>query len=214
MASALDVEFSVLVGTNSDEWVTEKDGVAVRLIERQTKPRNIEAYVINIPPNIVHSANAHASGTKEHVVVLSGEITTGPEAEPTLLKAGQSVQFSADTAHSYAAGPDGCRSIVTVIYKDDSADGLPSHHEMHWPTRQSDWEIVDSLGKRAQAEVQNGRKYFRQTFKGDIPNHKRVKEKLKGSVSNRAISPAIRCFFSYGQRPLFYTSTGSHKWST
>ena len=116
LADALGVNFGTLVGHGGDERVVDDDGVNVRLIQRDEGRKVVEAYLMEIPAGVARDAEPHVSGVTEHVVVLSGEMRTGPTDGASLLEAGQSVSFAADAPHTYAAGREDARAIVTVVY--------------------------------------------------------------------------------------------------
>ena len=88
LANALGVDFGALVGGGPDTLVTDADGIGVRLLERQTRPRIVEAFTMDMPGGTARRAGAHVGGVCEHIVVLSGEMTAGPEASPSLLRTG------------------------------------------------------------------------------------------------------------------------------
>lgn len=155
LADALGVNFGTLIGDNENEPVLDDDGASVQLIDRQTSPKIVEAYLLEVPAGTSRNARPHISGVHEHVVVLSGEMLTGPSDSPSLLAAGQSVSFSADVPHIYSAGRSRTRAIVTVVYP-RLEDGTRPDQELNWPRNKAEWEAVLSLMGRATIEVQNG----------------------------------------------------------
>ena len=91
LADALGVNFGTLIGDNEGERVLDGDGASVQLIDRQTTPKIVEAYLFELPAGIARNARSHVAGVQEHVVVLTGELLTGPSDGPSLLTPGQSV---------------------------------------------------------------------------------------------------------------------------
>lgn len=155
LADALGVNFGTLMGKNFDEIIREDDGITVKLLERQNSPKIVEAFLLDIPAGRARQAKPHMKGVSEHVVVLAGEMQVGPCENPRLLQPGQSMTFSADVPHFYAAGRDQCRAIVTVVYPED-AYRTASSQQLGWPTHESDWDYIRLILRRAAIEAQNG----------------------------------------------------------
>lgn len=61
----------------------------------------VEIYELRLSARSVHASEAHAPGTHEFVVVLSGSLRLHVDGEILDLMAGDSVSFPADRAHSY-----------------------------------------------------------------------------------------------------------------
>lgn len=194
LADALGVNFGTLIGDDEGERVLDEDGGSVQLIDRQTSPKIVEAYLLELPAGIARNARPHASGVHEHVVVLTGELLTGPPDSPSLLTPGQSVSFAADVPHSYSAGRNRTRAIVTVVYP-PLDDGTRPDQELNWPRNKADWEAVVSLMGRAAIEVQNGLGINAKTFvlPAQISLEKAVSE-LRKKIATAPSSPAIRRF--------------------
>jgi transcriptional regulator with XRE-family HTH domain len=60
-----------------------------------------EIYELRLAPRAIHAAEAHAPGTREIVVVLSGQLRMRVGEESHELAAGDSVSFAADKPHVY-----------------------------------------------------------------------------------------------------------------
>ncbi|MBK1691526.1 helix-turn-helix domain-containing protein [Ectothiorhodospira mobilis] len=194
LADALGVDFGTLIGDSRDESVLDEDGASVRLIDRQTSPKIIEAYLLEFPAGATRNARPHVSGVQEHVVVLAGELLTGPTEGPSLLTSGQSVSFTADVPHLYSAGRTRTRAIVTVVYPRLEHGARPDQ-ELNWPRTQADWREVFSLMDRAAIEVQNGVGIDTKRFHlpAQIPHDKAVSE-LRSKVANLPHHPTVRHF--------------------
>jgi transcriptional regulator with XRE-family HTH domain/SAM-dependent methyltransferase len=176
IAVALGVEFGGLVGPDLDKTVFNEDGMNVRLIDRQFNDRHIEVYMLELPPDTCRQAQAHPAGVQEHILVIAGELTTGPEVEPVLIRAGQYTQFFADQPHLYRARSQSCRAIVTIIYPLNEINLTEFDQILPWPhdTSDEDWQVVYDLLSRARTEVHNGRLLTRLTFRntpkaGELP---------------------------------------------
>lgn len=159
------MNFGTLVGEGEREGerILDDYGASIQLIDRQTSPKIIEVYMLELPAGIARKARAHVAGVHEHVVVLSGKLLTGPEDRPSLLRPGQSVSFAADVPHTYSAGNSGARAIVTVVYPRLDSEISPDH-ELNWQQSKADWEAVLSLLARTAIEVQNGVGINKKTF--------------------------------------------------
>jgi quercetin dioxygenase-like cupin family protein len=114
LANALGVPFGSLIASG------ERNGVVVlrksepkiigssdgNFLSRALFPydctRAVEFYEIVIAPHHVENATAHPPGTKENLVVLTGEIEVAVGKEPPeRLVQGDAIVFSADVQHSY-----------------------------------------------------------------------------------------------------------------
>jgi XRE family transcriptional regulator, regulator of sulfur utilization len=60
-----------------------------------------EIYELRLAPRAVHASDAHAPGTREILVVLSGQLRLRVGKDSHDLAAGDSVSFSADKPHAY-----------------------------------------------------------------------------------------------------------------
>jgi transcriptional regulator with XRE-family HTH domain len=61
----------------------------------------VEAYELQLVPHAVHAADAHAAGTREVVVVLTGQLRMRVGSSTYDLEPGDSISFQADQAHAY-----------------------------------------------------------------------------------------------------------------
>ncbi|WP_412852005.1 methyltransferase domain-containing protein [Ectothiorhodospira shaposhnikovii] len=201
LADALGVNFGTLIGDSKDECVVDDDGASVQLIDRRTSPKIVEAYLLELPAGVSRNARPHVSGVHEHVVVLAGELLTGPAEGPSLLKAGQSASFAADVPHIYSAERASARAIVTVVYPLQE-DGARPDLELNWPRSKVDWEEVVSLMARATIEVQNGVGINTKRFQlpAQLSPAKAVSE-LRRRIATVPHSPAVRRFVLTGSAP-------------
>jgi uncharacterized cupin superfamily protein len=61
----------------------------------------VEAYELQLLAHGIHSADAHAAGTREVVVVLAGQLRMRVGASTYDLESGDSISFQADQPHAY-----------------------------------------------------------------------------------------------------------------
>ena len=77
----------------------------------------LEAYELRLLPRAVHSSEAHAAGTRELVIVLSGAMRIRAGSEVHELAAGDSISFAADRPHVYEnAGSSEARCHDLILY--------------------------------------------------------------------------------------------------
>jgi len=114
VVTALGVPFANLLAapTSSGTAVLSRDDAKLlsssdgRFTSRALFPfdseRRVEFYELRVAPNHRESAEAHAPGTKENLIVARGavEIATA-QTRPVTLSEGDAILFDADVAHSY-----------------------------------------------------------------------------------------------------------------
>ena len=61
----------------------------------------VEAYELQVAANGIHAADPHAAGTREVVVVLTGQLRMRVGASSYVLESGDSISFQADQPHAY-----------------------------------------------------------------------------------------------------------------
>ena len=205
LADALGVQFSQLLGDDDREPVTDQNGISVRLLERQSVPQMVEAFLLELPPEASRHAKPHVPGVREHVVVLAGEMRVGPERAPSLLRCGQAIHFAADVPHLYAAGDKPCRAMVTVVYPEFGAGASAPDHDLHWPRSHAEWQAADGILIRAAIDVQNGLGVCRTTFRTAVPVNRQAKATLVQRVADLPVSPAIRRYVSVPTDPTVIT---------
>jgi transcriptional regulator with XRE-family HTH domain len=112
IAVGLGVPFSDLLGEvredmgvlrrNESQLLRSADG---KMESRPLTPAGAspwgEIYELRLAARAVHAAEAHAPGTREIVVVLSGQLRMRVGEESHELAAGDSVSFAADKPHVY-----------------------------------------------------------------------------------------------------------------
>lgn len=116
IAVGLGVPFAELIGEvkGGISVLRRGDGQVLRSVDGKLESRPlapagtsplVELYELRLAARSTHAAEAHAPGTHELVVVLSGSlrmrVATAEEAEVYELGAGDSISFPADVAHAY-----------------------------------------------------------------------------------------------------------------
>lgn len=113
IAVGLEIPFHDLLGGNSREGVLilrAGDAPPLRSADSRTESRllspggastDTEVYELRLLPKALHRSEAHARGTTETVVVLTGVLRLNVGGSGYDLSAGDSVYFRADVEHSY-----------------------------------------------------------------------------------------------------------------
>ena len=128
IAIGLGIPFAELLGGEGDEGLVLRraDAQVLRspdgrfesrpLIPAGTTPW-VEVYELKLSARATHRAEAHAPGTRELLVVLSGSMHIEVGSCSYDLEAGDSLAFRADQAHSYGnAGASEARAHNVIIY--------------------------------------------------------------------------------------------------
>jgi quercetin dioxygenase-like cupin family protein len=88
-----------------------------RLLSPAGAIANVDVYELRFAPKGVHRSDAHAAGTAETLVVLTGSlrVTVGDETQE--LAPGDSLYFRADLPHSYESrSTHETRCLDVVVY--------------------------------------------------------------------------------------------------
>jgi transcriptional regulator with XRE-family HTH domain len=113
VAVGLEIPFHSLLGEGSDANILVLrygDSTALRSADGRTESRllspggstpNTEVYELRFLPRAVHQSEAHARGTTETLIVLSGNLRLKLENVVQDVSAGDSVFFRADAPHTY-----------------------------------------------------------------------------------------------------------------
>jgi transcriptional regulator with XRE-family HTH domain len=81
----------------------EAPGWAGRLLSGSQRRGRFELYSLDLEQGSIRHADAHHAGVEEHLVVVEGRLSVGPQDSPVELGAGDLVMFSADVPHVYEA---------------------------------------------------------------------------------------------------------------
>jgi transcriptional regulator with XRE-family HTH domain len=132
IANALGVPFGSLIATprrggaalirKTDANVLASSGGAFRsraLTAFGFKPR-VEIYELTIAPGHLENSQAHAPGTSENVLVVSGQLEIVSGREPAYrLRPGDAIHFDADVPHSYRnVGAEEVVAHLVLAYED------------------------------------------------------------------------------------------------
>ena len=136
IAVGLGVPFSELIGEikGGISVLRRSDGQVLRSLDGKLASRKsglgpettsplVELYELRLSARSTHAAEAHAPGTHELVVVLSGALRMrvnrpGDESESYDLGAGDSISFPADVPHAYEnPGASEARYHNLIIYE-------------------------------------------------------------------------------------------------
>jgi transcriptional regulator with XRE-family HTH domain len=113
IATALGVPFSALLGGESptqpivqraarSHILSSADGkFSTRALFPLDRPRNVEFYELRLAPMGVEEADAHAAGTTENIVVVSGVLEVSLGGHAVTLEVGDATFFVADQPHIY-----------------------------------------------------------------------------------------------------------------
>jgi transcriptional regulator with XRE-family HTH domain len=113
IARALEVTFSALISTrsqsgalilrsNDSKVLTSKDrSFQSRALFPFDEPRRVEFYELRLTPGGVETADPHAPGTSENLVVTAGTVEIEVGGDTHRLETGDSILFEADAPHAY-----------------------------------------------------------------------------------------------------------------
>lgn len=112
IANGLKISFTTLINTPQPDTVIIDRSDIEPLVEDNGRyrlyphfpyedGRRFEIYTVEIEKGGYLSADAHAEGTQEFITVFDGELTIRVDGQESAVKAGDSIRFKADKAHSY-----------------------------------------------------------------------------------------------------------------
>ncbi|WP_146873373.1 helix-turn-helix domain-containing protein [Halovibrio variabilis] len=114
LAVQLNTPFGTLVAPISEPL--GEDGVQVRLIDQGKGFPQVDAYWMRCAPHTLRHAEAHTTGTRESLTLISGWLEAGPEGATTTLTPGDTVTFPADQPHLYRTQTAEAMVIMTITY--------------------------------------------------------------------------------------------------
>jgi XRE family transcriptional regulator, regulator of sulfur utilization len=126
IARALDITVGTLLAEDEPvrirlipradgEWLAFESGIRGRLIHVDGRDRRLEMLEMRLEPGKHHRSAAHAPGTEELVICLSGTLVLGPDGHEQRLGERDALQFAADVTHSYRSD-DGCLALCSFTY--------------------------------------------------------------------------------------------------
>ena len=97
-------------------WRGPFGGQAV-LVAGTEPPNVVELWDWTLEPGEAHRTEAHAPGTRELLLVLTGQVELTVGQQTQMLTGGDSAQFAGDVAHGYAnpGGDPAARFCLTVF---------------------------------------------------------------------------------------------------
>jgi len=125
----LGVPFSEIIGTPRPRVMVLRraDSQVLRSADARFESRPlspagatplVELYELRLSARSIHRSEAHAPGTHEVLVVLSGVLHLHVEGERVELGAGDTAAFSADRPHSYEnPAPSEARYHDVIVYE-------------------------------------------------------------------------------------------------
>jgi XRE family transcriptional regulator, regulator of sulfur utilization len=128
IASGLGIPFSQLIGDSAYavSVLHRSDAQVLRSADRKFESRplmpsggtnQIEVYELRLAAHSRHTSDAHGSGTRELIIVLSGSLRMAVEGQTQDLAAGDSLLFNANAPHVYEnPGGSEARYHDVIIY--------------------------------------------------------------------------------------------------
>jgi transcriptional regulator with XRE-family HTH domain len=126
IARAVDVPFSALITSSQSSGVKllraeqgkrllSHDGsFSSRALFPFDAPRRVEFYELTLAPGGVESADAHAAGTTENLVVAKGSLEIDAGGQTHQLATGDAILFEADAPHVYR-NPGHAEAVMFLV---------------------------------------------------------------------------------------------------
>lgn len=127
LARALDVPFGQLLDPPAPSVRVVRAGTAPMVVDESSSMHawllastshgaSIEVYDLHLEPGPDRDADAHSSGTIEHVLVTAGRLLVGPREATVELGVGDLATFAGDTPHRYVALAPATRAVLLIEY--------------------------------------------------------------------------------------------------
>ncbi|AKV04137.1 transcriptional regulator, XRE family [Labilithrix luteola] len=133
IARALDVTFATLIQAREAGGTTILRKAAAKVLTSHgghfssralfpfDGPRRAEFYELRLAANEKETADAHAPGTVENLVVSEGEVELVVNRETHRLETGDAIVFEADVPHAYVnVGKAECVMYLVMTYADQT----------------------------------------------------------------------------------------------
>jgi transcriptional regulator with XRE-family HTH domain len=128
LGMALGIPFSRLVGEERPQvrvirsgegpvTYAERSSYAATLLSAGPSGVRRDLYRIAAEPGEPHRSGAHAAGTIEHLVVMTGRATAGLSPDPLELAPGDYLGYPADAPHVFGALEPGTTAIIMSEYR-------------------------------------------------------------------------------------------------
>jgi transcriptional regulator with XRE-family HTH domain len=107
-------------------WTGDHAGSTARLLVGSGTSQQVELWDVRMLAGDGYASEGHASGTRELLLVIEGELTLELDGDPHLVCAGDAIAFVADRPHAYRNhGPSPLRYALSVIHHDQPARPVP-----------------------------------------------------------------------------------------
>ncbi len=97
--------------------VSEASTMQAHLLASTGHACRAELYHLQLQPGPVRDADAHTSGTVEHVLVTAGRLRVGPAGGAVDLDPGDLATFPGDLGHRYEALTDDTTAVLLLEYR-------------------------------------------------------------------------------------------------
>ncbi|TRW80302.1 helix-turn-helix transcriptional regulator [Mycolicibacterium sp. 018/SC-01/001] len=115
LCAPLEVPLTALVGEAPGARSAADGGMRTVLLSVRHLPRvTVEVFRLEFPVGAEHVSPSHGAGTREHLTVVDGRVLAGPLGEEALIEEGETLSWSSDRRHRFAA-VDGAAEAVVVI---------------------------------------------------------------------------------------------------
>ncbi|MBH02700.1 MAG: hypothetical protein CMP08_01005 [Xanthomonadales bacterium] len=127
LASTLGVPFAELItaapadvaivragqGTTTEN---EQATMQATLIDTAWSGRRQSLYRLHLAARAIHVSQPHLPATIEHLYVISGQLSAGPQDQPVLLAPGDYMRYAGDGAHIYRAYETDAEALLIMAY--------------------------------------------------------------------------------------------------
>ena len=127
LASTLGVPFAELItaapadvaivragqGTTTED---EQATMQATLIDTAWSGRRQSLYRLHLAAGAVHVSQAHLPATIEHLYVISGRLSAGPQDQPVVLAPGDYMRYAGDGTHVYQAYETDAEALLIMTY--------------------------------------------------------------------------------------------------
>ncbi|MFF8828732.1 helix-turn-helix domain-containing protein [Streptomyces sp. NPDC015131] len=116
LTRALGVPLSGVLSAADPARISGEAVDAVLMDRTEDADAVTEVFRIRIRADALQESAAHAPGTEERIVVLTGTARVGPASSPLLLHAGEQTAWPADVPHVYEAPSGDAEAVLFVRY--------------------------------------------------------------------------------------------------
>ena len=98
--------------TTEDEQAT----MQATLIDTAWSGRRQSLYRLHLAAGATHVSQAHLPATIEHLYVISGRLSAGPQDQPVVLAPGDYMRYAGDGTHVYQAYETDAEALLIMAY--------------------------------------------------------------------------------------------------